>query len=308
MVRMPLPPVAVLLLALGAFVGRASAQTSSQAAPAPAAAPPLLPTQKPPTRADILRGEYGRYRANNDLLFYHLDVRVDPVKKSITGRNTIRFRMLKDDTRIQLDLHANLGVDKILLGQVPLKYEREINTVFVDFPEALRAGREYVIDFYYSGLPKEHGRFGGMAFRKDPSGHDWINTASAQIQVPRVIRLVGYDKLPKQTVKFNRRNIFARDHNQCQYCGKKFPMPELSLDHVIPRSQGGRTTWENIVCACVACNVRKGGRTPKQAHMGLIRKPEKPKRSPVLNLKLTQRKYRSWQSFLDSAYWSVELK
>ena len=69
-----------------------------------------------PTRADILRGEYGRYRANNDLLFYHLDVRVDPEKKSIAGKNTIRFRMLKDDTRIQLDLYANLNVDRILLG------------------------------------------------------------------------------------------------------------------------------------------------------------------------------------------------
>ena len=98
----------------------------------------------------------------------------------------------------------------------------------------------------------------------------------------------SYDKLPKQTVKFNRRNIFARDNNQCQYCGKKFPTSELSLDHVVPRSQGGASTWENIVCACVDCNVRKGGRTPKQAHMSLIRKPEKPKRSPLLNLKLTQ--------------------
>lgn len=137
---------------------------------------------------------------------------------------------------------------------------------------------------------------------------DWINTASAQIQVPRVIRLVGYDKLPKQTVKFNRRNIFARDHNQCQYCGKRFPTSELSLDHVTPRSQGGMSSWENIVCACVECNVRKGGRTPKQAHMSLIRKPEKPKRSPMLNLKLTHRKYQSWKTFLDTAYWSVELK
>ena len=72
--------------------------------------------RRPPTRADILRGEYGRYRANNDLLFYHLDVRVDPEKKSIAGKNTIRFKMLKDDTRIQLDLYANLNVDKILLG------------------------------------------------------------------------------------------------------------------------------------------------------------------------------------------------
>jgi 5-methylcytosine-specific restriction endonuclease McrA len=137
---------------------------------------------------------------------------------------------------------------------------------------------------------------------------DWIRTVTAEIQVPRVIRLFSYDKLPKQTVKFNRRNIFARDHNQCQYCGKKFPTSELSLDHVVPRSQGGGSTWENIVCACVKCNVRKGGRTPKQAHLHLIRKPEKPKRSPVLNLKLTQKKYQSWQAFLDNAYWDVELK
>jgi len=137
---------------------------------------------------------------------------------------------------------------------------------------------------------------------------DWVRTVSYQVQVPRVIRLMDYDRLPKQTVKFNRRNIFARDNNQCQYCGKKFPTSELSLDHVKPRSQGGISTWENIVCACVACNVRKGGRTPKEASMHLIRKPEKPKRSPMLNLKLTNQKYQSWRSFLDNAYWSVELK
>ena len=137
---------------------------------------------------------------------------------------------------------------------------------------------------------------------------DWVRTVSSEIQVPRVIRLVSYEKLPKQTVKFNRRNIFARDTNQCQYCGRKFPTSELSLDHILPRSQGGRTTWENVVCACVNCNVRKGGRTPKQAHMGLIRKPEKPKRSPMLNLKLSHNKYQSWRTFLDNAYWSVELK
>src|SRR3954452_20115680 len=141
-----------------------------------------------------------------------------------------------------------------------------------------------------------------------PEEDDWIRTVNTEIQVPRVIRLLAYDKLPKQTVKFNRRNIFARDHNQCQYCGKKFPTSELSLDHVVPRAQNGKTTWENIVCACVDCNVRKGGRTPRQASMALIRKPEKPKRSPLLAMKLTQRKYQSWQSFLDAAYWDVELK
>jgi aminopeptidase N len=140
-----------------------------------AQAPP--PFDRPPTRADILRGAYGRYRANNDLLSYRLDVRVDPQKKTIAGKNSIRFRMLKDDTRIQIDLYADLNVDKVLLGQTPLKYEREIDAVFIDFPSTLKSGREYSIDFYYSGSPREQGRFGGMAFRADPAGNPWINTA-----------------------------------------------------------------------------------------------------------------------------------
>ena len=79
----------------------------------PGAAPRIRRRRPAPS---VLRGEYGRYRANNDLLFYHLDVRVDPEKKFISGKNTIRFKMLKDDTRIQLDLYANLAVDRILLG------------------------------------------------------------------------------------------------------------------------------------------------------------------------------------------------
>lgn len=153
---------------------------------------------------------------------------------------------------------------------------------------------------------REVSEYRARLFRQEDD--DWVRTVSSEIQVPRVIRLLGYEKLPKQTVKFNRRNIFARDNNQCQYCGKKYPTTELSLDHIMPRSQGGLNTWENIVCACVNCNVKKGGRTPKQAHMSLIRKPEKPKRSPMLNLKLTHRKYQSWRTFLENAYWSVELK
>lgn len=153
---------------------------------------------------------------------------------------------------------------------------------------------------------REISEFRAQFFAEDDD--DWIRTPTDQIQVPRVIRLLSYEKLPTHTVKFNRRNIFARDNNQCQYCGKKFPTTELSLDHVIPRSQNGHSSWDNIVCACVSCNVRKGGRTPQQAHMRLIRKPEKPKRSPLLNLKLTHRKYQSWKTFLDTAYWNVELR
>jgi len=142
---------------------------------------------------------------------------------------------------------------------------------------------------------------------KEPE-QDWIRSVNFEIQVPRVLRLLTYDRMPKQTIRFNRRNIFARDGNRCQYCGKKFPMSELSLDHVHPRSQGGETTWENIACCCVKCNVKKGGRTPEQANMHLIRLPVKPKRSPMLAVKLGNPKYESWKSFLDRAYWSVDLK
>ncbi|MSR32376.1 MAG: HNH endonuclease [Gemmataceae bacterium] len=153
---------------------------------------------------------------------------------------------------------------------------------------------------------REVSEYRSRYFRQDDD--DWVRTVSCEIQVPRVIRLTDFDKVPQQAIKFNRRNLFARDHNMCQYCGKKFPTQELSLDHVIPRSQGGVNSWENVVCACVTCNVKKGGRTPKQAHMHLTRKPEKPKRSPLLHLKMSNRKYESWRTFLDNAYWSVELK
>ncbi len=134
-----------------------------------------------PSRADILRGEYAEYRANNDLLFYRLDVRVDPEKKFISGKNTIRFRMLKDGTRIQLDLHEALTVDRILLGTTQLRYERDSGAVFVDFPEMLRKKQVYSIDFYYSGTPLHTGRFGGITFGKDPAGHPWINTSCEDV-------------------------------------------------------------------------------------------------------------------------------
>jgi aminopeptidase N len=130
-----------------------------------------------PSRADILRGEYSAWRANNDLLSYDLDIRIDPEKKSIGGKNTIRFKMLKDDTRIQLDLFANLKVDKIMQGSTELKYTRELGTVFVDFPTTLKKNSVQSIDFYYSGFPQEVGRFGGISFRKDPAGRHWVTTA-----------------------------------------------------------------------------------------------------------------------------------
>jgi aminopeptidase N len=140
------------------FADLAAAQSASPT-PSPAATPQRSRGHGEPTRFDILRGAYGPYRANNDLLFYHLDIRIDPEKKFISGKNTIRFKMLKDDTRIQLDLIDTLNIDKILMGEVALKYERDTGAVFVNFPETLHAGRVYSIDFYYSGAPVQTGRF-----------------------------------------------------------------------------------------------------------------------------------------------------
>lgn len=149
-------------------------------------------------------------------------------------------------------------------------------------------------------------------FRRDfePDGHDWVATVNFHIAVPRIVRLLFYDRLPRtrNRVKFNRRNIFARDKNSCQYCGKRCPMSELSLDHVVPKSVGGEAVWNNIVCACTKCNIKKGGRTPKQAGMTLIKKPVQPKHNTLVHIHLGHQRYHSWKQFLDHAYWSVELK
>ena len=153
-----------------------AAAVFAQQAAAPRPQPPS--TLRAPTRAETLRGEYGRYRANNDLVYYDLDVRVDPEKKWISGRNTIRFKMLRDDTRIQLDLFSNYTIDRIVQEKTELKYTRDLNTVYIDFPQALKAGRTYSIDFHYSGQPLEVGRFDALAFKKDPMGGHWINTAN----------------------------------------------------------------------------------------------------------------------------------
>jgi aminopeptidase N len=138
-----------------------------------------------PDPNNALDGSYGRYRANNDLLYYHLDIRVDPAKKWIGGKTSIRFKMLRDDNRIQLDLSKDLNIDKITMhsdkmgtaAAVMLKYSRDKRSVFVDFPEMLKAGKTYDIDFFYSGNPPSIGRFGCITFKKDPAGRDWINTA-----------------------------------------------------------------------------------------------------------------------------------
>ena len=165
--------------AAGQSAGQTASQTTAQSGgqSQSAQAAPRRDEPHAPTRDDILRGAYGEYRANNKLLYYHLDIRVDPDKKIISGKNTIRFRMLSDGNRIQIDLVPNLNVDKILFDNKELKYTRESRAVFIDFPEALESGTVNSIDFYYSGTPTTTGRFGAFTFGKDPQGRTWIYTA-----------------------------------------------------------------------------------------------------------------------------------
>ena len=134
-----------------------------------------------------------------------------------------------------------------------------------------------------------------------------IATVSFRIRVPRVILLLVFDRLPRKEVKFTRHNIFERDKNTCQYCGRVFERKDLNLDHVIPRDRGGPTSWENIVCSCIACNTHKANCTPQEAGMHLIRKPKRPKWRPFVQVSFESPYHDSWKHFLDLAYWNVEL-
>ena len=136
---------------------------------------------------------------------------------------------------------------------------------------------------------------------------DAIHGISFRIRVPKIILLFMYDRLPKKEVKFTRHNIFERDKNTCKYCDEVFDRKDLNLDHVIPRDRGGPTSWENIVCSCIACNTRKANRTPNEAGMRLRRKPKRPKWRPFVQINFSLQKHDSWRHFIDLAYWNVEL-
>lgn len=201
-----------------------------------------------------------------------------------------------------------LVLNKLWMAIRVVDARRAFTMLFKDLAEVIR-----VDDGSYTAYDFENWADASEAAHRDYAGiaaheYEWVQTVRMQLAVPKVIRLLGYEKLPKQGVKLNRRNIFARDRNRCQYCGQHFNTSELSLDHVVPRSQNGLSTWTNLVCCCVRCNAKKGGRTPLQARMKLITTPRQPRRNPVIGLRLGADKYASWKQFLDQAYWSVELK
>lgn len=134
-----------------------------------------------------------------------------------------------------------------------------------------------------------------------------IGLVDRKIRAPRVVLLLGYDRLPRRSVRFSRYNIYLRDRHSCQYCGRRLSRGELNLDHVIPRSRGGASTWDNVVCSCHRCNRIKGGRTPEGAGMSLRRQPFKPQWSPLLVEGLSPKRYKEWLPYLgpaERAYWS----
>lgn len=133
-----------------------------------------------------------------------------------------------------------------------------------------------------------------------------IRTRTNQLRVPEVIVLTSYDRLPSNAVTFSRRNIFKRDRFTCQYCGRQPGSQELTIDHVLPRAQGGTSTWENCVLACIDCNAKKADRTPDQARMPLHREPVRPVWKPLYGSH--GMRIGSWSKFISKAYWTVPLE
>lgn len=140
---------------------------------------------------------------------------------------------------------------------------------------------------------------------------DTIGLVGRIVRVPRVVLLQAYDRLPKRSVRFSRLNIMLRDTHTCQYCGQRLKRTELNIDHVVPRSRGGVTIWENVVTSCHECNRRKGGRMPEDVGMKLIRKPARPRMTPFVDLIPSAIEYDEWRPFfniVDFSYWNVELE
>jgi len=169
----------------------------------------------------------------------------------------------------------------------------------------------------YSGivkaLDKEYHTFDFQSWSElSVAAHDEsVGLVGRIVRVPRVVVLVAYDRLPRRGIRFSRINILLRDKHTCQYCNRRLARNQLNLDHVIPRSRGGLTTWENVVTSCHACNRKKGGRTPKEAGMKLMHTPFKPSSVPFLDLSTRSVHYEEWKpffNFIDFSYWNAELE
>ncbi len=128
--------------------------------------------------------------------------------------------------------------------------------------------------------------------------HREVRSVSLCIKVPAVVRLLTYVKLGRRKPPLSKANLLARDESSCQYCGDYLTRGESTIDHVIPRSHGGLTKWDNVVIACADCNRKKGGRNPQQARMKLRCKPIAPEWLPVLSIRLHSKVPEAWLVFL----------
>ena len=163
--------------------------------------------------------------------------------------------------------------------------------------------------------------YGGRvrALDEDYGAHDWedwidlpvsgngdnaeaLRSVSLRIRIPRVVQLLTYDRTPHVNIKFTRANIYLRDKYRCQYCGRQGKVGDLNIDHMIPRSRGGASDWENVVVACVQCNRRKGDHLPEEVGMIPMRPPRRPRWQPVVSLSQAVRPHPQWRPFLEITY------
>lgn len=182
----------------------------------------------------------------------------------------------------------------------------------IDWKRALSLlyqGHAQAVDENYAQYDFDDWRELSALMKEHPNG--FVRAVNFKIAIPEIIKLTRYDKLPKRDVKFNRRNLYEHYKFKCGYCGEKFDSKELNLDHIVPRSRGGKTTWANIITTCIPCNTKKRDRTPEEAGMNLLVKPTKPRwrgnRSYFkFSVKLPMKK--SWQKIIDAKYWNTELE
>lgn len=202
-------------------------------------------------------------------------------------------------------MEAVLQNEVLVLNRVYLPVH--ITSVFRAFSQVYTGGAK-VVDSEYRTFDFES--WSELSQSHAASSQPTIGSAKQRFLVPRVILLSSYDSRPRYRIRLSRMNVYLRDSSTCQYCGQRFERKDLNLDHVLPRSRGGKTTWENIVCSCIRCNLKKGNRTPNEASMSLLKPPTQPRWSPIFR-NPARRLYREWLPFLseaDLAYWNVELE
>ncbi|MFH1258497.1 MAG: HNH endonuclease [Elusimicrobiota bacterium] len=181
-----------------------------------------------------------------------------------------------------------------------IDWQRAITLVYTDHAQ--------IVDGEYRTYNFQDWQELSNAIKQHPAG--FVHTPNFRIAVPEVIALRFYDKLPFQEVKFTRRNIYEHYGYKCCYCGKKFISEKLNLEHIIPLSRGGKTNWDNVVTACICCNLKKGNRFPNEAGMALLIKPTKPKWRGKYSLVIPSilKTKTSWQRFIDNIYWNSEIE